>query len=310
MGPRLRAALSEERVAARAGTQRQESGQPENGLMRAALRRAIGSGPDMALFDQPGPRARRRIAIATVIALVVLAALAWAAVQRFAAFGQLNADKWAPFTQWPIIHYLLNGLGATLEVTAISGGIALPGGLFLALGRLSRTRLLRWAAALYIEVLRSVPLLLLIYAFLLGLPAIGLRLPLMWQLIWPIVATNSAVLAEIFRAGVLSIDRGQTEAAQAIGLRYWPTMCHVIMPQAVRRVIPSLVSQVIRLLKDSTLGYVVSYQELLYAAGVLGQYNHAVLQCFLVAAVCYVIVNNILAAIARRLELRMARSLL
>jgi glutamate transport system permease protein len=317
MGARLKAAVRDERMlapaavapaAAGGGGPRRGSSQHDNAVMLAALRRAIDPGPGATLFDQPGPRARRRIAIATVLALVVLGALVWAAARRFADYGQLSADKWAPFTQWPIIHYLLNGLVATLEVTVISGGIALAAGLFLALGRLSRTRLLRWPAALYVEVLRSVPLLLLIYAFLLGLPVIGLRLPLMWQLIWPIVATNSAILAEIFRAGVLSVDRGQTEAAQAIGLRYWPTMWHVVMPQAVRRVIPSLVSQVIRLLKDSTLGYVVSYQELLYAAGVLGQYNHAVLQCFLVAAFCYVIVNNILAAVARRLELRMTGS--
>jgi glutamate transport system permease protein len=263
---------------------------------------------DSVLFDAPGPRARRRIAIATVVAVVALIAAVWAAERRFAAYGQLSAAKWEPFTQWPIIHYLLNGLIATLEVTAISGAIALPAGLLLALGRLSRTRLLRWPAALYTEVFRAVPLLLLIYAVLFGLPSTGLRLPLMWELIWPIVATNSAVLAEIFRAGVLSIDRGQTEAAQAIGLRYWPTMRHVIIPQAIRRVVPSLVTQLIRLLKDSTLGYVVSYLELLYASEVLGQYNHAVLQCFLVAAFCYVIVNNILAAVARRLEVGLPHS--
>jgi glutamate transport system permease protein len=257
-----------------------------------------------ALFDPPGPRGRRRIAIATVVALAVLVLLAWEVERRLASYGQLSAAKWAPFTQWPIIHYLLNGLVATLEVTVISASIALPAGLLLALGRLSRTWLLRWPAALYTEVLRSVPLLLLIYAFLLGLPSTGVRLPLMWQLIWPIVATNSALLAEIFRAGVLAVDRGQTEAAQAIGLRHSSTMRFVVLPQAVRQVIPSLVSQLIRLLKDSTLGYVVSYLELLYAAEVLGQYNHAVLQCFLVAAFIYVIMNNILAVIARQLELR------
>jgi len=277
-------------------------------VLEAALRAVRDSGPGDMLFDQPGPLARRRIAVATVVSLAVLVLLAWAAERRFAAYGQLSADKWEPFTQWPIIHYLLNGMLATLEVTAISGAIALPAGMILALGRLSRTRLLRWPAALYTEALRSVPLLLLIYAFLFGLPSTGLRLPLMWLLIWPIVATNSAVLAEIFRAGVLAVDRGQTEAAQAIGLRYWPTMRHVVIPQAVRRVIPSLVSQLIRLLKDSTLGYVVSYLELLYAAEVLGQYNHAILQCFLAAAFCYVIVNNILAVVARRLELRMPHS--
>lgn len=284
------------------------------GLGGRVLARALGAArgaagePGTALFDAPGPRTRRRIAVATVVSLAALVLLVWGAVRRLASYGQLDAAKWQMFTQWPIIHYLLNGLVATLEVTAISGAIALPIAVLMALGRLSRTRLLRWPAAVYTEVLRAVPLLLLIYAFLLGLPSTGLQVPLMWQLVWPIVLTNSAVLAEIFRAGVLAVNRGQTEAAQAIGLRYWPTMRLVVIPQAVRQVIPSLVSQLIRLLKDSTLGYVVSYLELLYASEVLGQYNHAVLQSFLVAAFCYVIVNNILATVARRLERRTSRA--
>jgi glutamate transport system permease protein len=294
-----RAAAAADSAAPRRGSR----GYGTRGLLGVVRRAAGDPGPGSTLFDQPGPRGKRHIAIATIAALAGLALLAWGLERRLAAYGQLSADKWQPFTQWPIIHYLLNGLLATLEVTAISGSIALPIGMLLALGRLSRTRLLRWPAALYTEVLRSVPLLLLIYAFLLGLPSTGLRLPLMWQLIWPIVATNSALLAEIFRAGMLAVDRGQTEAAQAIGLSRLATMRLVVVPQAVRQVSPSLVSQLIRLLKDSTLGYVVSCLELLYAAEVLGQYNHAVLQCFLVAAFVYVIVNNILAAVARRLEL-------
>jgi glutamate transport system permease protein len=274
----------------------------------ATIRRVVRAADSGALFDPPGPRARRRIAAATVVASAALLLLVWAVARQFAVHGQLSSAKWIPFTQWPIIRYLLNGLVATLKVTAISGAIALPAGLVLALGRLSRARVVRWPAALYVEVLRSVPLLLLIYAFLFGLPSTGIRLPLMWQLIWPIVATNSAVLAEIFRAGILSVDRGQSEAAQAIGLRYWAAMRHVVIPQAVRSVIPALVSQLIRLLKDSTLGYAVSYLELLYAAEVLGQYNQAVLQCFLVAALCYVAMNNVLAGIARRLEVHMLHS--
>ena len=260
---------------------------------------------DTHLFDPPGPRGRRRIAAATVIAVVALAALAWAAEHQFAVHGQLTAEKWELFTQWPIIRYLLVGLRATVAVTVVSGAIALPIGILLALGRLSRAAVLRWPATLYTQVLRSVPLLLLIYAFLLGLPEAGLQLPLFWELVCPIVLTNAAVLAEIFRAGVLAVDRGQTEAAASLGLRHWSMMRLVIMPQAVRHVTPALVSQLIRLLKDSTLGYVVSYLELLYSANVLGQYNHAIVQSFVVVALVYVVINNVLAAVARRLERRL-----
>lgn len=260
---------------------------------------------ESAPFDPPGRRGRRRIAIATIISLVMLAGLAWAAERQLAIHGQLASAQWRPFTTWPIIHYLLKGLVATLAVTAASGAIALPAGILLALGRLSRMRSLRWPAAGYTEMLRAVPLLLLIYAFLFGLPSLGLRLPLFWQLVCPIVLTNAAVLAEIFRAGVLAVDRGQSEAAFSLGLGYWHMMRLVVVPQAVRRVVPALVSQLIRLLKDSTLGYVVSYSELLYSGDVLGEYTHTVMQTYLVVAVIYVLVNNAIATIARRLESRL-----
>jgi glutamate transport system permease protein len=272
---------------------------------RWAVRLAEAADADTVLFDPPGPRGRRRIAVATVLSLIALAALAWAAEHQFAANGQLAAAKWRLFGEWPIIRYLLKALLATVKVTLVSGAIALPIGVLLALGRLSRTRLVRWPAAVYTEVMRAVPLLLLIYAVLLGLPSTGLKLPLFWELVWPIALTNAAILAEIFRAGVLAVARGQSEAAFSLGLRYWPTMRTVIIPQAVRQVIPALVSQLVRLLKDSTLGYVVSYVELLYTAGILGQYNHTVVQSFLVVTLVYIVINNILAAAARRLERRL-----
>lgn len=266
---------------------------------------AEGDPAGAVLFDSPGPRGQRRIAVATALSLVALALLAWAAEHLFAAAGQLDASKWRLFTEWPIILYLLKGLLATLKVTAVSGALALPLGAILALGRLARARLVRWPAGVYVEVLRAVPLLLLIYAFLLGLPSTGLRVPLFWELVWPVVLTNSAALAEIFRAGILAVDRGQFDAAFSLGLRRWPALWLVIIPQAVRGVIPALVSQLIRLLKDSTLGYVVSYLELLYTADVLGELNQAVVQSFLVVGMVYVVLNNLLAATAHWLERRL-----
>jgi len=263
---------------------------------------------DAALFDVPGPRGRRRIAIATTVSTVVIAALLVLAVRQFAVNGQLEADKWRLFTQWPVIRYLLHALGATLKVTLISGAIALPLGALLALARLSRSPLLNKPAALYVEVLRAVPLLLLIYAFLLGLPSTGLRIPLFWQLIIPIVLTNAAVLAEIFRAAVKALPRGQTEAAYALGLGYWPAMRLVVLPQAVRLAAPALISQVIRLLKDSTLGYVVSYLELLSSAKVLGEFNHTIIQSFVVVAAVFIVANLSLAAVANQLERRLGGS--
>lgn len=262
---------------------------------------------DRSLFDRPGPRGRARIKVATVVSVLALALLVAAAGYQFAVHGQLDPEKWQLFVQIPVLQYLLTGLWATVRVTLVSGALALPLGALLALGRLARTPLLRWPAGAYVEVMRAVPLLLLIYASLLGLPGAGVHLPLFWQLVLPIVLTNAAVFAEIFRSGVRSLPRGQAEAAYTVGLRYWQAMRLVVLPQAVRQAAPSLVGQLVRLLKDSTLGYVVSFLELLNSAKVLGEYNHTIIQGYLVVALVFVVLNNALAGAAGLLERRIGR---
>jgi glutamate transport system permease protein len=174
----------------------------------------------------------------------------------------------------------------------------------LALGRLSRTRALRWVATAYIELFRGVPLLLLIYAFLLALPRFGINLPIIWKLVVPIVLVNTAVLAEIFRAGVKAVDRGQFEAAVAVGMREGTAMRVVILPQAIRLVAPTLVTQLVALLKDSTLGYVVSYPELMKQGNNLTVYTHLLVQTYLIVAMIYVVVNFALSRLAVWLERR------
>ncbi len=140
--------------------------------------------------------------------------------------------------------------------------------------------------------------------FLLVLPRAGLNLPLFWQLVVPIVISASATSAEIFRAGVLALERGQTEAAHSIGLTYWQTMRIVVLPQVVRRLLPVLVTQLVSVLKDTTLGYVVSYSELLHQGQTLGEYTQTLVQTFLVVAVVYVLANGGLSQLARLLERR------
>jgi glutamate transport system permease protein len=259
---------------------------------------------DELLFDAPGPRARRRIRIATAVSLLALAVLAAFVVRQFTAHGQLAADQWRMFTLWPIVNYLLAGAENTLLVTAVAAALAFPIGGALALLRLSRSAPLRWLARGYVELFRALPLLLLLYLFLFGLPQLGITLPPFWQLVVPIVLTNAAVVAELVRAGVAALDRGQGEAAESLGLTYWQSMRWVVLPQAVRRLVPALVSQLVRLLKDSTLGYVVSFLELLHRAQVLGEYYHIVLSAYLVAAAAFVLVNASLAKLADWLERR------
>ena len=259
------------------------------------------------LFDLPGPRARRRILLATIVSVLVILGLLALAVRQFGEHGQLAANKWQMFTQWPYQRFLLNGLGQTLKASAVCTVLALPLGALVALARLARTPFLRWPATVFTEIFRSVPALLLVYIFLLGLPRAGIVLPVFWQLVVPIVISGTATVAELFRAGVLSMDRGQFEAAYSVGLGYWTTMRLVILPQVIRRMVPVLVTQVIALVKDTTLGYVVSYSELLNQGKTLAQYTQALVQTYLVVAVIYVILNGLLSRLAAFLEQRQRR---
>jgi glutamate transport system permease protein len=261
--------------------------------------------PTRVLFDEPGPRGRTRIRYATLAALAVLAGLIALALWQFGRNGQLAEQRWAPFTQWPYIRFLLEGLKGTIVVTAVAAAFSFPLGLAFALGRLSRFRLVRTVTTGYIELFRAIPLLLLIYAFLLALPRFGVNLPIMWKLAVPIVLVNSAVLAEIFRAGVLAVDSGQSDAAAALGMTRGKALRLVVLPQAIRLVVPTLVTQLVALLKDSTLGYVVSYPELMKQGNNLTVYTHLLVQTYLIVAVVYVVINWVLSRLAVALERRL-----
>lgn len=263
---------------------------------------------DRVLFDAPGPKARRRTQYATVVALVGLAAVIGLALKQFGDNGQLAGDRWKPFAQIGYVKFLWTGLEGTLKATAMCAVLAFPIGAVLALLRLARNRVTRYLATAYIELFRAVPLLLLIYAFLLALPPRGINLPIFWKLVVPITMVSSAILAEVFRAGILALDRGQSEAASAIGLTYWQSMRIVVLPQAVRLVVPTLVAQLVSLLKDSTLGYVVSYPELMKQGNNLTVYTHLLVQTYVVIAVVYVLINFALSQLAAALERRLRRA--
>ena len=123
----------------------------------------------------------------------------------------------------------------------------------------------RTIVGLWIDMMRAVPMLLLIYFFLLAVPRFGPTLPPFWMLVIPIVMCTSATTAEVFRSGVLALDRGQSEAATVLGLGRGQTMRLILAPQALRLMLPTLVTQLVTILKDSSLGYIVSYAELMYA---------------------------------------------
>lgn len=259
-----------------------------------------------AFADQLGPRARRRVWIASALSAVAVAGVLYVALRRFADRGQLDPDLWRPFLEWEIQRFLLEGLVNTLRAALAAMALAMTIGAVMALGRLARNAPVRWLAGIYVEFFRGFPLLLLLLFSAFGLRQV-VSLPLFWYLVLALAIYNSAVLAEIFRAGILSLDRGQSEAAAAIGLRYWQGMRLVILPQALRRMIPAIVSQLVTLLKDTSLGFFIQYHELLRRGQINGAADRNLLQSLIVVAAIYILVNLVLSQVARRLELRQRR---
>ena len=261
--------------------------------------------PTRVLFDEPGPRGRRRITVLTVVISVLILAVLYLAYSRLSASGELAVARWKPFWQQWAVKYFLDGLVGTLKVTAVSALVCFPAGALLAVGRSGRILPVRWLCTAYIEVFRSIPTLLLVYVFLFALPGVGLNVSIFWKLTVPIILINAAVIAEIVRAGIRALDRGQTEAALAIGMTSGAAMRHVVMPQAIKLVIPSLVTQLVALLKDSTLGYVVSYPELMKQANTLANNTKLLLQSFVIVSLIYIAINFALTRLATWLEQRL-----
>lgn len=262
---------------------------------------------NQVLFDAAGPRAKRRITVLTVLSILATLAVIAVAYAQFYKSGQLAPSKWAEFYQATTWRYLLQAFGNTALAAVGAGAIALPLGLLLAVGRLSPVRWVRRPSTAVIEVLRSVPLLLIIYIFVSGLPPLGINPDVFWKLVIPIGICSGATIAEVFRAGILALPSGQTEAAIAVGLTPAQAFRLVVFPQAVRIVLPALIAQVVILLKDTTLGYVVSYGELQQSGKVLVASTGHLVQTYLLITVIYIGMNVVISKAASAIDHRMAQ---
>jgi glutamate transport system permease protein len=268
------------------------------------------------LFDLPGPKARARIRIGTVIGALLVLALVAFVLLRLNGNGQLDPQRWAvlfdPNSGVP--QALGNALVATLKVAAVGMVLATLLGLLLAVGRLSDQPWLRIPVTAVIEFFRAIPLLVVIFALYFVLPGVGIRLSAYAALTGGLVLYNMAVLAEVFRAGILSVDRGQSEAAYGLGLRKSQVMRLVLLPQAVRRMLPVLVAQLVVLLKDSSLGFIIGYFELLRQARSLVEFftprfgNQYTFQLYVAAGLIYIVINVLLSQLAKHVERRSRRS--
>jgi glutamate transport system permease protein len=251
------------------------------------------------LYDVPGPKARRTSLIGSVIGVVLIAALLAWAIMTLAQQGIFQAQRWAIFGQADVWALIFNGISATLSAAAIAAVIAFPLGLLLCLMRISDVAWIRIPTRIVLEFLRGMPVVLMMLFVLLVFATSSFI-----AVVAGLVLYNAAIFAEIIRAGIQSLPRGQREAGLAIGLTSFQSRLTVELPQAVRRMLPSLVAQLVVLLKDTSLGYIVAYGELLRAVQVMADFlgPQFLFPVFFVAAAIYIAINLAVSRLAIWIE--------
>ncbi|WP_416353725.1 amino acid ABC transporter permease [Agrilactobacillus fermenti] len=212
--------------------------------------------------------------------------------------------------QWISLKYLLEGLWVTVEVSVISIILSFLIGAVLGLTRYVKIKYLSAIVGFIVDIIRNLPLLLIIFFTYFGLPnVIGIRFNPLWATIIAMTVFESAMLAEIIRSGIVAVDTGQMEAARSNGLTYWQAMYHIILPQAIKKMIPPIVSQFISLVKDTSLATIIVLPELMYHAQVIyGQNTNYMIPMFVALAVLYFIVCYLLSLLSRYLDHRLSES--
>ncbi|MDG6104571.1 amino acid ABC transporter permease [Dactylosporangium aurantiacum] len=243
------------------------------------------------LYDLPGPKARLRYRIIGILSgaaiVLLLAYIGW----RFYDTGQFEPIRWQQFQFKQIQQDLLDGYLTTLSAAGTAAVLALLLGAVLATGRLSDHMVFRAPATSFVELFRAVPLLILIFFAYYGPIQLGYKVGPFWPLVIGLTFYNGAVLSEIFRAGILAVSRGQSEAAYALGMRKSQVMLSILLPQAVRAMLPAIVSQLVVLLKDTALGFIIQLPELLYFGKQIGgrlPFGFPYVPSYLVVAVVYI----------------------
>ena len=276
---------------------------------------------DAVLYDAQGPRARRRTAIGTAVAVLVLLGLGYVVVQRLADRDQFSMEKWGPLIDpsnesfdnvWRLIG---EGIVNTLQAAALAMVLSIVLGTLIAVARLSAGRYGRIPLIGLVEVLRGAPVVVLVYFGVRVLDDVGIDLRSwpggqeLWGLVIGLTAYNMVIFAEVVRAGVASLPRGQREAALATGLTNGQTMRIVLLPQAFRVMLPAIISQLVVVLKDTSLvTFVANYDELLSQGERIRRILDNPIQTFIVIAVLYIVINYALGRLAQYIQRRQGRA--
>jgi glutamate transport system permease protein len=255
------------------------------------------------LYDAPGPRARRLNAVLTVVGVALFVVVLGTVVWRLNGAGQFAPSKWSVFSYTDIQTALFRAWWRTMTVALVAIALSIVLGAVLAALRLSSTASLRWVAYGLVQLFRAPPVLLLMFWFFYGG---GGNIPVYWCGVLGLTVYNGAFIAEILRAGVEALPAGQKEAGLAIGLTEGQVLWTIQLPQAVRSMLPSLVSQIVVILKDTALIYILSFSELLRWGTQLGSQYFNLIPAMIVIAVVYVGTNMVIAGIAKVVERRMS----
>jgi glutamate transport system permease protein len=276
---------------------------------------------DTVLYDAQGPRARRRTLIGTVIAVVALIGLAVLVGLRLAEQDQFSMELWGPWIDpsneafdavWGIVG---EGIVKTITAAVLAMVLSVVLGTLIAVARLSLGRVGRIPLIGLVELFRGLPVVILIYFGVRVLPDVGVDLgwlpggQVLWGLVLGLTAYNMVIFAEVVRAGVASLPRGQREAALATGLTNGQTMRLVLLPQAFRVMLPAIISQLVVVLKDTSLvTFIANYDELLSQGESIRRNLDNPIQTFVVIALLYIAINYTLGRVAQYIERRQRRA--
>lgn len=263
------------------------------------------------LFDNPGPKARRRYLIIAILGVAVAVAIAWVVVGKLNEYSEFSGAKWSPMATWSTWrYYLLIGLWNTIKAAGLSVLGASIFGFVFGTGRLSQNWFVRLVSGAVVEFFRAIPVLIMMIFFF-GIYAyngvFSAEVNPLAAVVTALTLYNGAVMAELLRSGVHSLPAGQSEAGLSVGLSPRQVLRSIQLPQAVTAMLPALVSQLVVILKDTALGTVITYPDLLQQGQNLSSLHSNIFAALVVVALIYIAVNWTLTSLAGLLERRINR---